>query len=352
MRTLLSKCMIGLFVCMLTLSISARDKAVEEKNVKVEKTEKSAVKVVEKKAADTKEEIKMAVAGVNEKAAPVVDLKKVIAEVNGQKLTGADLELTKKVVCYSMRRPISSVPEAQMPMLDQMAKNTLIAEKILLAYAKKAEVSYDKSVLEMIKKRMNEDPKAAEQLSAFNLSKEELLGYFTTQLKIEALVEKWKGSMAVSDEDMKAFYEENKDKFKASVRASHILIKTDPKDTEEQKAEKLAKLKELKAKITAGEDFAKLAAENSDCPSKARGGDLDFFEKGKMVPAFENAAFAMEVGDVSDVVTSSFGYHLIKVTDEKRSMKDFQEEIADALKDQQITTKIEEGKKLFKVNEM
>lgn len=88
----------------------------------------------------------------------------------------------------------------------------------------------------------------------------------------------------------------------SEVRASHILVPT----------EKLAN--KIMKKINAGKDFARLAKKYSECPSCEKGGDLGFFSRGKMIPEFENAAFNMEIGQVSTPVKTQFGYHLIKVT--------------------------------------
>jgi len=88
-----------------------------------------------------------------------------------------------------------------------------------------------------------------------------------------------------------------------SVRASHILVKTE------------AEAKELMAKINNEEDFANIAAQYSLCPSGANGGDLGFFPRGMMVKPFEDAAFSLETGKVSEPVQTQFGWHLILVTD-------------------------------------
>lgn len=89
------------------------------------------------------------------------------------------------------------------------------------------------------------------------------------------------------------------------VKASHILVKT------ESEARKI--LEDLKK----GADFAKLAKEKSQCPSKKRGGNLGWFGRGKMVPEFEKAAFSLKKGELSDIVKTQFGYHIIKVTNTK-----------------------------------
>lgn len=89
------------------------------------------------------------------------------------------------------------------------------------------------------------------------------------------------------------------------VKASHILVDT------EQEAIK------LKEEILSGKDFEDVAAEHSNCPSGARGGDLGFFGRGQMVKEFENAAFDLKVGELSDPVRTNFGWHLILVTDKQ-----------------------------------
>lgn len=89
------------------------------------------------------------------------------------------------------------------------------------------------------------------------------------------------------------------------VRASHLLVQT------EEEA------KQLREEILAGKAFADVAAEVSMCPSGANGGDLGFFGKGQMVKPFEDAAFSMEVGDVSEPIQTQFGWHLIYLADKK-----------------------------------
>ncbi len=89
------------------------------------------------------------------------------------------------------------------------------------------------------------------------------------------------------------------------VKASHILVKT------EEEALK------LKKEINEGKDFAKAAMEASLCPSKQNGGDLGYFSKGQMVKEFEDAAFSMNVGEVSNPIKTQFGYHLIYLTDKQ-----------------------------------
>jgi len=101
------------------------------------------------------------------------------------------------------------------------------------------------------------------------------------------------------------------------IRASHILLMYDGSSRSSatrSKEEALSEIRALAERIKAGEDFADVAQEMSDCPSGRNGGDLGTFGRGQMVPAFERAAFALNVGEGSDVVETDFGYHLIKRT--------------------------------------
>ncbi|GGJ92296.1 foldase protein PrsA [Lentibacillus kapialis] len=122
-------------------------------------------------------------------------------------------------------------------------------------------------------------------------------------LQLEAASE----GMDITEEDLKQRYE----RMKTEIEAKHILV-----DSKE-------KAKEIKSKLENGGDFAKLAEKNSkDKASAKKGGDLDYFSAGDMVPAFEDKAYSMEVGSVSDPVKSEHGFHIIKVTDKRDTKED------------------------------
>lgn len=97
-------------------------------------------------------------------------------------------------------------------------------------------------------------------------------------------------------------YEEESQKVYKTVRAKHILVKT------EEEANEIMK------KLENGEDFDTLARQYSFCPSKEKGGDLGYFNRGQMVPEFENAAFSTPIGGIAGPVKTRFGWHIIKVT--------------------------------------
>jgi peptidyl-prolyl cis-trans isomerase D len=141
--------------------------------------------------------------------------------------------------------------------------------------------------------------------------------------------------ITISPEDIQRSYDDNQQQYSTpeQVRATHILLKTDGKDeaTVRKQAEALL------AKARAGADFAKLATEFSeDETSKVKGGDLDYFPKGQMVPEFDKAAFSMAPGQISDLVKTQFGFHIIKVIDKKpattKPLAEVRAQIEDQLK--------------------
>jgi peptidyl-prolyl cis-trans isomerase D len=117
----------------------------------------------------------------------------------------------------------------------------------------------------------------------------------------------------------------------AQRRASHILFKLDPSVSPEEDQRVQEKARSVQERARSGEDFAALAREFSEDSSKENGGDLNFFGRGRMVKEFEEAAFSMAVGEISDLVRSSFGYHIIKVTDEREGQTISYEEAHDQL---------------------
>ncbi len=148
-------------------------------------------------------------------------------------------------------------------------------------------------------------------------------------------VEKKINDVDVENPDLEVEYEKQKENYKepAQVKASHILIKTNEGDSEEVRKEKEAKAQEiLKKAKTENVDFAELAKELSEGPSKANGGELGWFTKEKMIPEFAEAAFEGEVGIYPEIVQTQFGYHIINIEEKKEAGYKPFEEVKDELK--------------------
>src|ERR1044071_5079549 len=168
------------------------------------------------------------------------------------------------------------------------------------------------------------------------------------QRKIKYLLvdrDQLRSRVTVTPQDIESYYKANLQQFQApeQVRASHILLKTEGKDEAVVRKQAEDILKQAKAP---GADFAALAKKYSeDDGSKANGGDLDYFTKGRMVPEFEQAAFSLQPGQTSDLVKSQFGFHIIKVVDKKpagtRTLDEVRSQIQETLAAQRVDQQIE-----------
>ncbi len=198
---------------------------------------------------------------------------KVLASVSGNAIYQSEVDDVVRM--YASRGQNYDNPQGREAILQQ-----LIDKKLLVLDAKKNLMEHN-----------------AEFKAELEKMKNEMLANFNIQKSLE--------KAEVKDDEVKAYYDENKAQFVRgeSVAASHILV-----DSEEKAAE-------IKAKVEAGEvSFEDAARENSSCPSGQNGGALGEFTHGQMVPEFDEAAFSMEVGELRGPVKTQFGFHIIKVT--------------------------------------
>ncbi len=247
-----------------------------------------------------------------------------VAEVNGAVITQKDFENEMRRVerMFSKRgKPLSDsqVSEVKKEVLESLINRELLYQESAKENVDIAQATVDER-LSKLKKRFADEAEFRRALSQMNLSEMSLKSQLKREMAIQQLIdEKIAGKVSVSDEESKTYYDTNPDHFKRpeEVRASHILIKVDPQADESQRTQTLQKIEEIQVKAKKGEDFAALAREFSEGPSAPRGGDLNYFRRGQMVKPFEDVAFALEPGEVSDIVETRFGYHVIKVTDKK-----------------------------------
>lgn len=274
----------------------------------------------------------------------------VVARVNGVAVTNSDLKRANKVLMQGQQR-IPAPTAEQVKELEKQALNQLISAELLFQAGQKLEIKdLDKLIEEKLKAgkaRFSNEADFAKAIKELDMTEADLKDYTRKDLIISNFVEKTiMPKVTVSEEDARKFYEQNADKFMRSetVRASHILIGTDAKTSPEDKKKALEKAEKLRKELGGGADFSTLAKENSTCPSSKQGGDLGYFGKGQMVPAFEKTAFSMKVGEISDVVETQFGYHVIKLMEkkpaEKVDFKDARQRIEEYLKSQKTGTAV------------
>jgi peptidyl-prolyl cis-trans isomerase C len=271
--------------------------------------------------------------------APEQDPGAMVASVNGYVITAGELsqELEGLLAQFGARVPAEQL-QALEPKMREQALENLITKQLLLQEADRQGIDPTEqeitAELATVESQFPSPEVFQEQLAAMGISAERLNRDIENHLKIKTVFEKATASVApVTDEEINSFYNENSDTFKVpeQVRASHILFKVDKDASEETRALKKNELEALRERIISGEDFAGLAKQYSDCPSKQDGGDLGLFERGRMLKEFEEAAFALQPGEISPVVESQFGYHVIKVTEHNAPRTLALEEVRDSV---------------------
>lgn len=255
------------------------------------------------------------------------DPSRVLARVDGDEITQGEMMNEMNMIAQQFRGQVP--PERLAQMQDEMAQramNNLVLKRILIHQVDKDNVQVDEATIdEAIEKYRAQIPAPAtldEQLAQVGLTMEAFRKNVATELRVNKLLELHAGDLPdATDEEIQAFYDENKDKLFSEperVSAKHILIASKPDDPAEERAEKREQIEKIRAKLLAGADFSEMAKAESSCPSAAQGGDLGTFSKGQMVPPFEAAAFSQEVGAIGDIVETDFGFHIIQVTDHEQ----------------------------------
>ena len=256
-----------------------------------------------------------------ESAKPLPEpLPDVLARVDGEAITKADLEQFISQVEMNAGKP---VPKEQRTEVYRKALDQLVSIKVLAREVASRGVKGDeKAVDEQVQKIRSQFPSEEEYkkaLAARGITPEKLRADMLTESRINAMMEtEAVGGPAITDAEIREFYEKNPDRFKQgeAVRASHILLRVQSGD-EAGKKKARAAIESLHRQAKAGKDFGDLARKHSNDGSAQSGGDLGFFTKDRMVPEFANAAFALKPGQVSDIVETSYGYHVIKVMERR-----------------------------------
>jgi peptidyl-prolyl cis-trans isomerase C len=261
------------------------------------------------------------VTAFSEEKEPMVEK---LAVVNGVVISRVDFDRKLHQVKQHMLRRGQQISDDRLTEIKTDVLETMINEELLFQESKEKGITVEPEAiaadLKRIKKGFASDADFKKLIAESGLTEAELQSDIERGQVINKLIDNQIMALAViPDQETKTFYDTHPESFKKSeqVRASHILIKIDSKDEPSVKDEKKAKLQKIQKRLKGGEDFAVLAKEFSECPSNIKGGDLGYFERGNMVKPFEDAVFALKTGDVSDIVETRFGYHLIKVVDKK-----------------------------------
>jgi peptidyl-prolyl cis-trans isomerase C len=248
------------------------------------------------------------------------ELPDILARVNGEPVTKADFDRLLKNIESSGRGaiPAERRDEILRSALDQLVTYNVMKQEAAARGLTVSDAEIDQQ-LQQMQKQFPSEAEFKKALDVRNTTVAQLKSDARVDMSIDKMMQAELATTIATEAEAKEFYDKNPDQFKQaeSAQASHILIMADEKADEATKKAARAKIDSVYKRVKAGEDFAKLARENSQDGSAQQGGDLGEFTRGQMVPAFDEAAFKLKPGEVSEVVTTQFGYHIIKLTSKK-----------------------------------
>ena len=249
-----------------------------------------------------------------------------IKEAQIQEIIKPEIDRAKESLSNTQSLPEEVIISQFMKDIRENALTALIKEELLKEQVKDVNIVIsNEEADEFFKKRLKQENVELEKflkvLEASDIDYQDILDDAKKELTyVKYIVSKMDESDKGTEEDARKLYDENLASFTEpeQIRASHILIRASIDDSNDIKQKAKEKIDDLLRQVKEGADFAELAKANSeDDYSATKGGDLDYFDKRTMVPEFSQAAFALEPNNVSDVVQTDFGYHIIKVTDHK-----------------------------------
>lgn len=301
----------------------------------------------------------------NEPAQPAA--KTVVAKVNGTVITKQEVDRAVKVMLAQsqMQEPVpaDTLKQAEAAALDQLTSAELLYQEA----AKLSVKDLDKQIKEKVaqnRAKFKTEAEFVEALKGIDMTMGDMEDFTRKDIVINNFIEqRFSAKAAASDAEARKFYDENMDQYfkkPEAVKASHILVGADEKTSAAERKKAQEKAESILKRLKAGEEFAALAKAESSCPSASQGGDLGSFGRGQMVPAFEKAAFALKPGEVSGVVETEFGYHIIKVVEKQEEGAEKFEAVKDKISDflkrqkvqQELSSYIDELRKNAKIENL
>jgi peptidyl-prolyl cis-trans isomerase C len=243
----------------------------------------------------------------------------VVATVNAERITLAEVDLLATFWLQS-RQPEARQTQTRAD-LQHEALDRLIEQLLLMDEATRLGFSVSDSLIDerlgVWEEQAQDNESVQERMRRSNVTPEIVREHLRRDAVIQQMVkEQIQDTLEISPAEIRAYYQEHPEHFdNLQVRASHILIGVEPSAPPESLAAARERTEQLLARLKAGEDFASLARAYSTGPSAPAGGDLGLAARGRWVKPFQEAAFALAPGEISDVVATQFGFHIIKVTE-------------------------------------
>lgn len=267
----------------------------------------------------------------------------VVAKVNGTDITYQEHQAAFENLRYQYMMYLGSLSAADEEFLRYQALEMLLNTKLALEAARKEGITVSKSEIDAalaeLKQSFSSEDAYREALRRSGMTENDLRNVIAEDLLLEKALEKRQAEIQITDEEVAEAYE--------AVNARHILIRPEENEAGELDWDAaLAEANEILAQLRAGADFAVLAAAHSDDGTADQGGELGFFTRGMMVPEFEEAAFALEEGEISEPVRTQYGYHIIQVLERRRAegeeFENAKESIRQSLQQQRLQQALNE----------
>ena len=245
----------------------------------------------------------------------------IVAEVHGVKMTRAQLDADVKKRMAALSPSLSPERADRMrgmmrkQIIDDFVLQTLMLKEVTRLKITATEGEIDAALAEM-KAGLPSGASLDDLMKKNGINREQLRKEIALGIKINKLVESQKRVKSPpTEKEIQEFYRRNQDKFKIpeAVHVRHILVAKKDGENDEARAIRKGKAEKLRQQILEGKDFGELAKTNSDCPSKAQGGDLGTFIRGQMVKPFEDAAFSRRKNEIGPIVETEYGFHIIQV---------------------------------------
>lgn len=265
-----------------------------------------------------------------------------LASVDGYKIKQEEVD--KFLSSVKVQNPDLFKPENKGDLLKVEAQivDYIIASKLIEKYANENKISYtQKEFDDEYNKLQTSSFKTKDEFTKYlkdnGISEELLKTELANQLLATKVYDKVTADVNVSDAEVQKYYDDNKNTVflePEQIKISHILVQFGDQDPNRKTKEAaLDKIKMIQQKLKDGETFENMANKYSEDPSSnTNGGDIGYFSKGQLVAEFENVAFSLPVGQISDIVETPYGFHLIKVTDKKEQRIKTFDEVKDSIK--------------------
>ncbi|HEX5131466.1 MAG TPA: peptidylprolyl isomerase [Candidatus Krumholzibacteria bacterium] len=244
----------------------------------------------------------------------------VVAKVNSEDVLGSDVMVLAYTTTAATPDSLHN-PDFNKRVLDQMIDRVVFSQEAVAAGVTVADTLVA-NMLNQFVEQFGGDERVTNMLTEMGLKREDISRSFRRDMVIRSYVQTVvEPSISVDEADSRAYYAQHEASFAAvdSVHARHIILMFRPDDTDETRAARRELINSIHKRAAGGEDFGRLAMQYSQDGAANNGGDLGYFARGMMVKAFEDVAFSLKKGQISNVVETQFGLHLVQVIDRKNA---------------------------------